>query len=420
MPGVLLLLSLFTSIASGFLPPKHKSRFSVSHAHGEKIIVIGKIILDKYGNPYDRDLDETKVAIGGGGPQSAFGACAALAARDVLGWNDEDREQVLVRVTDATASPPKQNVIFVAPIGLKNWTPEMTTSLHSLLPMLKAPPTLVSSLDHVTPTIHIWHDENETVNWTPVNESFGEMGADSLWRINLIDDILDKIEKHDENVVLHIILQCGHNSTGSGFDALPLFNSPIMERVSAASIEPILFPNEYGIISHEDVSKTCDFFNEVIDYASDLSQATNRTKKLVLVSPDRPCYDALCSISESSQNATAVMKAIEFAIRDGSNGSIIVDNGSTTTTTTTLFPPATLKTNDSKPVNPTGAGNAYAGAYAACRGTGSSIEEAACIANAVGAVVCEHEHLPPWTWEVLERVVEGACEVRSKSKRSGQ
>jgi hypothetical protein len=50
------------------------------------------------------------------------------------------------------------------------------------------------------------------------------------------------------------------------------------------------------------------------------------------------------------------------------------------------------------------------------------MEEAACIANAVGAVVCEYENLPPWTWEVLDRVVEAACDVQNKVdiKCSGQ
>jgi sugar/nucleoside kinase (ribokinase family) len=99
------------------------------------------------------------------------------------------------------------------------------------------------------------------------------------------------------------------------------------------------------------------------------------------------------------------VQGIEFAMRDGSNGSQV--NG-------LAIPPATLKTADGKPLNPTGAGNAYSGAYAACRASGSSVEEAASLANAVGAVVCEYENLPPWTWHVLDRVVEAAFEVSSK------
>lgn len=418
MFDVLLVATLLVAVVTGFLPPNpltHRHRVvlpnskvlsSVADYHYNQIIVIGKIILDKYGDPETHDHGD--ISIGGGGPQSAWGACAALAARDVLGWDDDGKQRM---VTDNTASPPKQNVTFVAPIGLKNWTPEMTISLYSLLPMLKAPPKLVSSLEHMTPIIHIWHDTNETVNWTPVDESFGEQGADGLWRLNLIDDILNEIENHDENIVLHAILQCGHEPTGNGLDALPLFNSSLMERVFAASIEPILFPDDDGVISYDDIRETNAFFERVVDYTSDLYKS-NQTNKLVLVSPDRTCYDALCSSTESSSK---VMQHIEFAVRDGSNGSII-DHGST------IVPPATLKTIDGKPVNPTGAGNVYAGAYAACRGTGSSMEEAACIANAVGAVVCEYENLPPWTWEVLDRVVEAACDVQNKVdiKCSGQ
>ncbi len=74
----------------------------------------------------------------------------------------------------------------------------------------------------------------------------------------------------------------------------------------------------------------------------------------------------------------------------------------------------TLIVPDGHPINPTGAGNAYAGAYAACRGLGSSIIEVACIANAVGAVVWEHVHLPPWMWEVIDRVVGAASKVEGK------
>lgn len=61
------------------------------------------------------------------------------------------------------------------------------------------------------------------------------------------------------------------------------------------------------------------------------------------------------------------MRAREFAVRDGSNGSQV--NG-------LAVLPATVKTADGKPLNPTGAGNAYSGAYA--------------------AVVCENENLPSW------------------------
>lgn len=139
------------------------------------------------------------------------------------------------------------------------------------------------------------------------------------------------------------------------------------------------------------------------------SSEMEHCSKLLIVSPDRPCYSALVSFSSEYSNENGkdmiCVQGIEFAVRDGSNGSQV--NG-------LAVPPASLKTVDGKPLNPTGAGNAYSGAYVACRSTGSSVEEAASLANAVGAVVCEYENLPSWTWQVLDRVVEAAIEVSSK------
>eukprot|EP00984_Skeletonema_dohrnii_P026728 scaffold16119_cov67-Skeletonema_dohrnii-CCMP3373.AAC.1 len=91
------------------------------------------------------------------------------------------------------------------------------------------------------------------------------------------------------------------------------------------------------------------------------------------------------SESENTEN-----NEFEMIIRDGGNGCF---------TNEMKMPAATLRTIDKAPVNPTGAGNAFSAAYVVCRGTGSSVKEAASIATAVGAVVCEYEHLPPWSLE---------------------
>ena len=126
-----------------------------------------------------------------------------------------------------------------------------------------------------------------------------------------------------------------------------------------------------------------------------------------MVSPDRPCYDSLVSSSNfGKDNDDAVQ--IEFAVQDGAKGSFIDE---------VTVPSATLNTSDGTPINPTGAGNAYSGAYVACRASGSSAEEAAIFANAVGGIVCEYEHLPPWSWDVLLRLAEAACEVKDKVQR---
>ena len=313
--------------------------------------------------------------------------------------------RVLLEETD---SPPNQNVTFLAPIGLKNWTPERTDALNSLLPMLSQPPILVTSNDYITPTINIWHDENEIVNWMPVNGSFGEEGADSLWRNRpCAEDILDAIKDCDGDVILHAILEAGSKPTGGGLDALPFFDPTLMNRITAAGIEPILFPKEgTGVVSNEDRNGVASLIERVGASLSASCKSSN-CKKLFVISPDRPCYDALFSDTDFADKYMNV-KETEFAVRDGANGSFVGE---------LTIPSATLNTPDGTPINPTGAGNAYSGAYVACRASGSSVEEAVILANAVGGIVCEYENLPPWSWEVLERVAESACEVRDKVRQ---
>lgn len=410
-----LLAEVFVA-TTGFFPPQPQfgyscrgvgSRLFLAGNNGNRsgnyrVIVVGKIILDKYGDPQTR-IDDSKVTIGGGGPQAAWGACAGLAVRDLLSHEQGETKWGLLPVENRASSPPKQRVNFFGPIGLKNWTPEMTDSLSEMLPMLQTPPILITSNEHITPTINIWHDENEIVNWMPVNGSFSEEGADGLWRNRpSARDILDALNGYDGDVILHAILEAGNKSAGQGLDALPFFDSKLMNRVSGVGIEPIVFPDEAtGLVSHEDAAGVRALVTRV---AATLS-ASNEAKqagKLLMVSPDRPCYDALLSNDDFSQGGTDAQET-EFAVRNGASGSFIDDS---------IVPPATLGTPDGAPVNPTGAGNAYSGAYAACRATGSSALEAAILANAVGAAVCEYEHLPPWRWDVLERVAEAACEVR--------
>mmetsp|Transcript_11374 Transcript_11374/g.22754 ORF Transcript_11374/g.22754 Transcript_11374/m.22754 type:complete len:162 (+) Transcript_11374:123-608(+) len=141
-----LLLFSLVSAASAFLAPTsfvkvHHRAFS-SHAFeaadsrlcsaATQTLIVGKIILDKYGPP-DRQTDDDGVTIGGGGPQSAWGAAASLVVRDYLSRNerkkinnDDERDFLL--------SNPKHQITFLAPVGTKNWTPSMTEQLSQLLP----------------------------------------------------------------------------------------------------------------------------------------------------------------------------------------------------------------------------------------------------------------------------------------------
>ncbi|KAL3770884.1 hypothetical protein ACHAW5_003972 [Stephanodiscus triporus] len=306
--------------------------------------------------------------------------------------------------------------------------------------MLATPPILVSSDDHATPTINIWHDEDEVVRWTPVDDSFGKGGADGLWRDRpSARDILDATAWGRDDgggrdiVLLHAILESGRDPAGNGHDASPLLDESLMARVRAASVEPVVFPDvETGVVSREDADAAISLVDRVeASLFSDPPRVSvDDDDRLLVISPDRPCHDALVSRraehrrrrrtreddddddddDEDDHDARGRRRRVEYAVRDGARGSV-VDGAS--------FPPATLIVPDNdddgrRRINPTGAGNAYAGAYAACRATGSDVAEAACIANAVGAVVCECDHLPPWTWEAIDRIVEAASEVEGK------
>ena len=115
-----------------------------------------------------------------GGLQASGGACADLAVRDLLTLKGKECELPPTCAVDSAL--PKQKVTFLAPIGTKNWTPARTDALNALLPMLQTPPILIESNNHVTPTINSWHDDNDMVNWIPVNGSFSEEGAGGLWK----------------------------------------------------------------------------------------------------------------------------------------------------------------------------------------------------------------------------------------------
>lgn len=71
-------------------------------------IIVGKIILDKYGPPHDDGDDDSGVTIGGGGPQAAWGAAASLAVLDYLSGGN---------AKDFILSNPKHQVTFLAPVG---------------------------------------------------------------------------------------------------------------------------------------------------------------------------------------------------------------------------------------------------------------------------------------------------------------
>mmetsp|Transcript_24833 Transcript_24833/g.51212 ORF Transcript_24833/g.51212 Transcript_24833/m.51212 type:complete len:495 (-) Transcript_24833:55-1539(-) len=401
---------------------------------GEKrVVIVGKIIIDKYGDPSiteESDKDEG-ITVGGGGPQAAWASAAALAVREyyllptnLLDTKDKEHSETGSESTksnypfmrrrkqniDTSDIPPKQPVTFVAPIGTKNWPESSQAALDEiLLSVLDNPPLLVRSDEHITPTINIWHDENELVHWMPVDGSFGEEGANGLWKVPTAPSILQSISDFSGDVILHCILESGCKPTGEGLDASMLFDPVLMERTTVVGIEPIVFPDEEsGVVSEENGKAVLDLIH-IVEAAMNSSCEERNSNKLLIITPDRPCYDAAFLHPSQSIKRSSDMQQkqilTEMVTRNGANGSFTED---------AAIPCASLRTADGTPVNPTGAGNAYSAAFVTCRAHGDTVLDAAALATAVGAVVCEYDHLPPWSWEVLERIAEAACEVKQR------
>ena len=223
------------------------------------------------------------------------------------------------------------------------------------------------------------------------------------------------------------------------------------------------------LLSYEDAEFAIGILNN-----TDCNKNNNNNKTSNIVDffcPDRELDDAIQKYNlynrihiDDDDNDTVLV-----ATRDGPRGSTIrnlarnaavvaaaaaaVTATSTVTTTATIgrssdndnnyiplqVPAATLRTSNKKPINPTGAGNAYAAAMTALLGIASSsssktldsnsnnnnnirilptVEDAAAIATGVGAIVCEYEGLPlNWDWDVLDRVYEASLEVQSKMNK---
>lgn len=379
-------------------PDETSNPYSEFHNNyrSRRVVVVGKIIIDQYGDPAKRSKDTclNHLTVGGGGPQAAWGAAAALACRDYLLRGGKFQYHV------DDPLPPQQKVTFIGPIGLKNWTPEHATALNNiLLPALDVPSILISSDHHITPTINIWHDEAEVQKWHPVNGSFDAIGADGLWKNRPSSrDIREVVQNENEDIVLHCILESGSNPAGKGEDSLFLDDVQLLSKIATLGIEPIVFPDEQTLrVSDEDGSSV----RKLVTKANESFLRSDRKshEKILIVTPDKACFDSAL-VQEDSNTAST-----EVIVRNGANGSFTREHS---------YPSASLRTPNKIPINPTGAGNAYSAAYVACRGTGSTSKEAALLATAVGAVVCEYEHLPEWSWKVLERIAEAAREVETE------
>lgn len=336
-----------------------------------RVVVVGKIIIDEYRTP-EQLPEEALVSVGGGAPQAAFGAAAALA---VMSGNE--------------AAASRQPVTLVGAVGAQDWGHVEEKALGQSLDDAIDSIQLVRVESLKTPRIQLWHDADQNVQWRALHDSFGTEGADSLWRGRpSASDILQHVDGSC-SITCHAIMEGGAESPGGGADSDFFTDANLRDVVTHWGVEPVVFPGEDGQVSRVDAESTMERFKKMETVVN-------------LVSPDRQLYEAVDK---------SFWKGWEVGLRLGPKGSVALQSGGGRSIE---IPAATLKTPDGTPVNPTGAGNAYAAALTACRGSGLTLEESACVASAIGAVMCEYDHIPPWTPDVLCRIREALKDIKSK------
>lgn len=379
--------------------------------HGvDRVVVVGKIIIDEYRRP-GQPMDETLISVGGGGPQAAFGAAAALA---YLSDNEEgdDRDDETKGITKGSESPSlteekaqggrRQPVTLIGAVGEQDWTDAEETALRSSLGDTVDSIQLVKVPMLKTPRIQLWHDNEQNVQWKALNDSFGDEGANSLWAgrpsagdiLSLLEPMNASSEKSvPPNVICHAVLEGGNQSPGKGMDSEFLLDDRLQSIVRFWGAEPVVFPGDDGIVADDDV-------------ASSMERLDNIAKIVGLLSPDGQLFRAIPPEFWSS---------FDVAVRLGPDGSKVLSKSGVDPEC--IVPVARLVTSDGQPINPTGAGNAYAAALTTCRGAGLSLRDAAVVASAVGAVICEYDHIPPWTPAVLGRIREAVEDIQSKLEK---
>lgn len=356
------------------------------------IVVVGKIIFDEYGLPGETC---TSVTIGGCGPQAAMGAALALAAREY---------KLHGRSASSRLPPPPQPVKLLAPVGDLDFSTSEEDSLKEIFKdVLLEPPQLVRGKGFVTPRLRVWHDQDQVLKWQPLHDSLGPSGADGLWRTTpSLEDYREVLvplaNQSEKKTILHMIIECGAEAPGGNDDSQILFDSTIRNAVSFLGLEPIFFPQEDGTYSINDSTNCGKLLQKILDQTTIHSEAT------VCISPDMSQYKAL----RNSDSVPTSVNLDSWTIRDGPRGSYLQIQSRKSAWVQHHIPAASLR----DLVNPKGAGNAYAAAYTALRGTGSDALESACIATGVGVAFCEHCHCPPYTWDVVERIVQASEEVQ--------
>jgi hypothetical protein len=277
---------------------------------------------------------------------------------------------------------------------------------------LQEPPLLLRGNDCVTPRIRLWHEgEDQVLKWYAIDDSFGdEKGAGKLWKtVPSVEDYQRLLKKATGSVkpILHIICEAGSRAPGRNGDSKPLLDPVVRNSISCLGIEPILFPQDEGVVSSEDGAHCLGLLRKILNEGSGDS-LDGQERVSVIISPDSAAYSAINKKMEAmtSFDFESCFGLDSWAVREGPKGSTIVEPSGAKTS----VPAATLRNF----VNPTGAGNAYSAAYTALRGRGCDFVTSSTIATGVGAVFCEYEHCPPYSTEIVERILHASKEVKKR------
>jgi hypothetical protein len=399
----------------------HATTLLFANAHKPHVVIVGKIIIDEYQHAHpDSQVTNgtnTTVTIGGGGPQAAWGAAAALALLDDTVYTNE------------TNLLPRQPVTLMSLVGDVDWTSVEDAALHACIGACIECVRLVRGPHLRTPRIALWHDVNQTIQWRPLHESFGLQGADGLWRLGpTTEQVIEECRENATRVV-HVIGEMGLQAPGGGLDTQCLVDTRWESQYPwiLRSIEPVVFPDTpEGTLSHTAAHAAVERIRNVLQPH--------------LCSPDTLLQEALWNATTRHGKQDTL-----FAIRQGPRGSVVWEsrsnignstNGNVTTTdsdtihndnydsTSDLIVTTTIPAADLIQAlqTPTGAGNAYAGAWAAayayyqdnsnaCNGLSPAVA-AAMVASAIGAVVCEYDHLPTeWNGALWHRLRQAHASV---------
>ena len=373
-------------------------RKAMKDEDADLVVVVGKIIVDDYYREEFKqerfDESSKSVTIGGGGPQAAWGAAAALAILK--------NESFPFTQGQTTRFPPRQPVAFVGPIG--EFGEAERTALNAAIGMAIETIQLVEEPSLLTPKIQLWHDEKQDVHWKPLNNSWGANGADELWKNRPSSQDIISLFASSRRVCknLHLILEMGEVAAGGGKDSMLLEDPELLHLAQYIAIEPVAFPEE-----DEDTGVTSIPIRDVISCKERL---TKHLPDLDMIVPDSHLAEALTGAGFWKQNFDK--NEFEVVARYGPEGSRIFSNYDDYV----KIPAASLESKNGKPINPTGAGNAFSAALSTCRSKGLTLYKSTCIATAIGAVVCEYEHLPPWTYNILDRIRRATSEVTELTK----